>query len=85
MSPPEKILKTDSSIRKSAARRQVLDNGILKDNNRNKKPKFRNEGPSSSRKVSASFNTHIASPEGENTSADERKKKFKKYLCFLPF
>ncbi|XP_018821574.1 NAC domain-containing protein 96-like isoform X2 [Juglans regia] len=85
MLAPEEILNTDCFIPKSAACGQVIDNSFNRAI-KNPKTNFGNEGPSSnSRNVTASLNSHIEAPDGENRAAVDRKKNFMKYLCFMAF
>ncbi|KAL0017233.1 hypothetical protein SO802_004302 [Lithocarpus litseifolius] len=81
MLTPSEILKTDSSTPKSAVRHQGSE--VPKQNS---KAPSRNEGSSSnSHNLTPPFSSHIVAVDQENTAAVVRKKKFRKYLCFMPF
>ncbi|XP_030950416.1 NAC domain-containing protein 13-like [Quercus lobata] len=77
MLTPSEIPKTDSSTPESAVHRQ---------GSKIPKPNLRNEGSSSnSHNLTPPFSSHIVPADQENTAAVVRKKKFRKYLCFMPF
>ena len=81
MLTPSEIPKTDSSTPESAVHRQ--GSKIPKQNS---EAPSRNEGSSSnSHNLTPPFSSHIVAADQENTAAVVRKKKFRKYLCFMPF
>ncbi|KAK4599665.1 hypothetical protein RGQ29_009630 [Quercus rubra] len=81
MLTPSEIPKTDSSTPESTVHCQ--GSKIPKQNS---EAPSRNEGSSSnSHNLTPPFSSHIVAADQENTAAVVRKKKFRKYLCFMPF
>ncbi|KAK7816398.1 nac domain-containing protein 86 [Quercus suber] len=77
MLTPSEILKTDSSTPEPAVHRQGSEIP---------KPNLRNEGSSSnSHNLTLPFSSQIVAADQENTAAVARKRKLRKYLCFMPF